>query len=179
MSFGWFLDSKRALECLRLLPPSQDFQFYPPSLGLLNALYLLGIHVSDCEELHAHESVFLARAKHHSMTFRNPVQDIQAHLLLAHYFLLEGRFTEAMHSLDTSMSLAIALRKAADSGGHPFDQTELTDAIYAVVSLHKTWSIALQWPPSFLEVSIPTAMAKSAHENVSTFFLHCFSFAST
>ncbi|KAJ7187917.1 hypothetical protein C8R46DRAFT_1241356 [Mycena filopes] len=91
--FGFFLNGPRIMRSVC----SPDGARHPISPPLLNAILLFGIHLSGAPALHAREPVFLERA------------NIQAEVLLAQYFLRQGRFVEAMHRINSAASLAIGI----------------------------------------------------------------------
>jgi hypothetical protein len=133
----------------------------------MNAMFLFGIRLSGSPVLQAHESAFLGRSLQSAPSIQphHILQNIQAEVLIAHYFLSQGRFLEAMHRINTAVSLSIgcglhrldgansgrtsyALSSARDS----VEQGERVDAIWTILTLHKCWSIILQWPSSVSDI---------------------------
>ncbi|KAF8181717.1 hypothetical protein K438DRAFT_1976008 [Mycena galopus ATCC 62051] len=86
-----------------------------PSPAVLCAAYLWGIHLSRSEPLVSYEVVFIRRAQQHISTELSPsahsihrIPTIQAHVLLATYFLRNKQFLEAEFHTNGSATLALS-----------------------------------------------------------------------
>lgn len=88
---------------------------------------------------------------------------MQAEVFLAHYFLIQGRLIEAMDRINAAVSLGIGstLYETSVSGLTSFslpppqrDEAERANALSVLFVLHKTWGIALQWPPTIPDFAI-------------------------
>lgn len=170
---------------------------YPrPSPALISVIFLLGVHLSGVDVFLAHEPLFLSRAVRITQIRRSLCQgkalhSIQADILLAHYFLLHGRFLEAMHRINAALSLCIVFglhkqhrvqienQDSCPTLEFPLppirdsiEQGERIDAFWTVLGLLKYWGAALQWPPEFVhtlveDVDIPWPFEAAAYEAVS------------
>ncbi|KAJ7085852.1 hypothetical protein C8R43DRAFT_1051443 [Mycena crocata] len=160
--FGFFLNGPRVMRSIL----SPDLRC-PISPCLLNSIFLFGIHLSGSPALQARESVFLRRATQ-SCTNIQPhqvLQNIQAEVLLAQYFLRQGRFIEAMHRINTAASLAIGcgLHKfnrpqnernayALPGTRDAVEQGERVNAFWQIQTYHKIFSVIMQWPSSVSDI---------------------------
>ncbi|KAJ6594232.1 hypothetical protein B0H19DRAFT_1225431 [Mycena capillaripes] len=139
----------------------------PISTSLLNSILLFGIHLSGSPALQAREGVFLERAVRSVAPIQpyQVVQNIQAEVLLAQYFLRQGRFVEAMHRINTAASLAIGceLHKlpgprsdrsayALPSTRDAIEHGERVSAFWTIMAFHKIFSIIMQWPSSVSDI---------------------------
>ncbi|KAJ7723518.1 hypothetical protein B0H16DRAFT_338490 [Mycena metata] len=129
--FGFFLNGPRIIKAV-FSPDSH----HPISSSLLSSILLFGIHLSGSPALRARESVFLERAtRSHAPIQPYPVvQNIQAEVLIAQYFLRQGRFLEAMHRINTAASLSIGcglhrLHNGPDNGRNAYALPSTRDAI--------------------------------------------------
>ncbi|KAJ7699740.1 hypothetical protein B0H14DRAFT_2417530, partial [Mycena olivaceomarginata] len=110
--FGFFLHPGRfRASALLQLPLGHRAR---PSPAVLCAAYLWGIHLSRSEPLVSYEAVFIRRAQQHISTelseSAHPVHrphTIQAHVLLATYFLRNKQFLEAEFHTNGSVTLAL------------------------------------------------------------------------
>ncbi|KAK7053358.1 hypothetical protein VNI00_003984 [Paramarasmius palmivorus] len=156
---GFFLHGPRFLESM--FPSKKNPLAARPAPSLISVIYLVGIQCSPNKQFRDHEPLFLQRALQAMDAHRHPrfvVHNIQAEILLTHYFLRIGKFSQAMHRLNSAMSLAIScglhklsthynpasyqLPPPADG----IERGERLDAFWAVVLLHKAWGVSLQWP---------------------------------
>ncbi|KAJ7282916.1 hypothetical protein C8J57DRAFT_54852 [Mycena rebaudengoi] len=158
--FGFFLNGPRLMNSVFSSNPSR-----PPSSTLLNVMFLFGIRLSGSPALQTRESVFLGRTLE-SATPMQPhqiLQNIQAEVLIAHYFLSQGRFLEAMHRINTAVSLSIGcgLHRLNGSNTSAYnlpsprdsvEQGERVNAFWSILTVHKCWSIILQWPSSVSDI---------------------------
>ncbi|KAJ6507736.1 hypothetical protein C8R47DRAFT_1236280 [Mycena vitilis] len=85
-----------------------------PSPAVLCAVYLWGMHLSRSEPLVSYETVFIRRAQQHISTELSEsahpihrVHTIQAHVLLATYFLRNKQFLEAEFHTNGAVTLAL------------------------------------------------------------------------
>ncbi|KAF5369006.1 hypothetical protein D9758_002866 [Tetrapyrgos nigripes] len=75
---------------------------------LRHSVYLLGLHL--CPSLRQYESVFLQNVLRPDFTavqIQYTVQNIQAEVLLIHYFLRQGSFAEAQRRLNSAQSFMV------------------------------------------------------------------------
>ncbi|KAF7376446.1 hypothetical protein MSAN_00060200 [Mycena sanguinolenta] len=160
--FGFFLNGPRIMSSV-FSPDSRR----PISPSLLNSILLFGIHLSSSPALQAGENEFLNRAIRSVAPIQphQATQNIQAEVLLAQYFLREGRFIEAMHRINTATSLAIGCGLHRLPGPHiprsPFvlpstrdavEQGERINAFWMIMALHKIFSVIMQWPSSVSDI---------------------------
>ena len=145
-----------------------------PTPGLLHTVHLFGTHFLQPEALHAQEAPLLARAVQYVATDllgSHPdkiINTMQAEVLLAYYFLRMGMLLEAKHRTGAAVSLALGsgLHKlyspnimSASTIGILQDQpyslppakngvqaAERINGFWAVLSLHKFISVALECP---------------------------------
>ncbi|THV02352.1 hypothetical protein K435DRAFT_852824 [Dendrothele bispora CBS 962.96] len=156
-NYGFFLHGPRFLQ--HMFPPDNSSPSLP--LSLISVVYLWGIHLSGHHSLMAHEESFLNRAIMNVLKSQQPhhiVPNIQAEVLLAHYFLRKGKFNSAMHHLNSAISHSVACGLHQLGSQHtganfalppPSDSLEFgerLDAFWAIVLFHKSWVVALQWP---------------------------------
>lgn len=154
-TFGFFLDFNEfrtsALQPYPIGHPSR------PSPAVLNAVYLIGIHMSPFTE---HEQHVLERALAQSTynpsthDVREGLHSIQAEVLLANYFydvdrLQEGRFHS---SAAAALVLALGIHRPTPTnrGQQQTQQSRYdnlkNDALWTVYMLEKWWAIALDTP---------------------------------
>ncbi|KAJ7899064.1 hypothetical protein B0H13DRAFT_800211 [Mycena leptocephala] len=160
--FGFFLNGPRIMRSVFSPDPQR-----PISSSLLNSILLFGIHLSGFPAMQAREAVFLERAVRSVAPVRphQVTQNIQAEVLLAQYFLREGRFLEAMHRINTAASLAIGCGLHRLSGPHSeretyalpstrdaVEQGERVNAFWTIMALHKIFSIIMRWPSSVSDI---------------------------
>ncbi|KAF8170520.1 hypothetical protein K438DRAFT_2060443, partial [Mycena galopus ATCC 62051] len=111
--FGFFMHPGRfRASALLQLPLGHPAR---PSPAVLCAAYLWGIHLSRSEPLVSYEAVFIRRAQQHISTELSPsthsihrIHTIQAHVLLATYFLRNKQFLEAEFHTNASATLALS-----------------------------------------------------------------------
>jgi len=190
--FGFFINVPRFLASI--LPSDPRLHRVRPSPALLSAVHLFGIHLSGSQALTSHESVFLTRAVHNVLSFHAPhqvIHSIQAEVLLSHYFLRNGRFLEAMHRINSAVSLSIGCglhkqRSPTTNSDVAFElapprdaieQGERIDGFWTILILHKCWGVSLQWPSTISDVldeqiNIPWPLEMFAYESVSHFTYH-------
>ncbi|KAJ6498972.1 hypothetical protein C8R45DRAFT_925666 [Mycena sanguinolenta] len=160
--FGFFLNGSRIMSSV-FSPDSRR----PISPSLLNSILLFGIHLSGSPALQARETEFLNRGIRSVAPIQcyQATQNIQAEVLLAQYFLRQGRFIEAMHRINTAASLAIGCGLHRLPGPHtprsPFElpstrdaveQGERINAFWMIMALHKIFSVIMQWPSSVSDI---------------------------
>ncbi|KAJ6512685.1 hypothetical protein C8R45DRAFT_856934 [Mycena sanguinolenta] len=110
--FGFFMHPGRfRASALLQLPLGHPAR---PSPAVLCAAYLWGIHLSRSEPLVSYEAVFIRRAQQHISTELSEssqsvhrIHTIQAHVLLASYFLRTKQFLEAEFHTNGSVTLAL------------------------------------------------------------------------
>jgi hypothetical protein len=175
-----------------------------PSPALLSTVYLWGIHLSQSDALREHESEFLSRALRrtsNALSGSHPqkfLHALQAEILLAYYFLRNGRFLEGKYHCSAAASLTISggLNKIR-SGRTPspavdfvrtrspalppprdaVDEGERINGFWAALTLDKCWSVALGSPSNFTDdetlgtrVDTPWPLDYSGYEQVRIFF---------
>ncbi|KAF8199748.1 hypothetical protein K438DRAFT_1822396 [Mycena galopus ATCC 62051] len=159
---GFFLNGPRIMKSV-FSPESRK----PISPSLLNSILLFGIHLSGAPALQAREAEFLHRAVRPvaPMQPHQATQNIQTEVLLAQYFLRQGRFIEAMHRINTAASLAIGCGLHKLPGPHTprnafalpstrdaVEQGERVNAFWTIMTLHKIFSVVMQWPSSVSDI---------------------------
>ncbi|KAF7360719.1 Fungal-trans domain-containing protein [Mycena venus] len=137
--------------------------------GLLDALHLWAIHLSGSNEVRASEANYLSRAlratgdglsgTHHRNTI---LHNIQAEVLLSHYFLRNNRFLEANYHTSAAVSLVLSSGvhriRSGDlhaSGGplvpavrrlppaqDAIEENERINAFWTVLTLNNCWTTA-------------------------------------
>lgn len=178
---GFFLSGQRIRQSI-FSPDSR-----PISSSLLNSIFLFGIHLSGVPALQAREPAFLERAIRSVAPIQpyQVVQNIQAEVLLAQYFLRQGRFLEAMHHINTAASLAIGCELHKLPGPHnhrsayalpstrdAIEHGERVNAFWTIMALHKIFSIIMQWPSSVSDIldeqiDLPWPLEMPVYESVS------------
>lgn len=169
VQFGFFLNVDRfwAAADIQILLGHPSY----PSSGVLNAIYLWGIHLSHSLSLLLGEHEFLVRALQHiaidslSVNPRRILDTLQAEILLSYYFFRVGRFAEAKSRAGAAVSFALAygFHRITPSGGiltsmlhgemsalppTTSDRQEQINGFWAVLVLHKFVSVALEIPSS-------------------------------
>ncbi|KAF8919766.1 hypothetical protein CPB85DRAFT_719562 [Mucidula mucida] len=110
---GVFLNRSRLTEALYALPHNSILRIPPhPTYSpfLFRAIFLLGLRLSNPEVSQAHEPALLAKTIQASIAPSQPeyiLSHMQAEVLLAHYFLIQGRLIEAMDHINAAVSLGI------------------------------------------------------------------------
>ncbi|KAJ7249185.1 hypothetical protein B0H12DRAFT_1122241 [Mycena haematopus] len=190
--FGFFMHPGRfRASALLQLPLGHPAR---PSPAVLCAAYLWGIHLSRSEPLVSYEAVFIRRAQQHISTELSEsahsvhrIHTIQAHVLLAAYFLCNKQFLEAEFHTNASVTLALGyhLHKIRSSrpssppliGASAFaevfldpprddvEEGERIRAFWAVIQatvlLQQAIQLARKWSP------IMQPQAEAAHMNAS------------
>jgi hypothetical protein len=190
--FGFFLNVPLFRSSL-VLP-------FRPTPALLSVVYLWGIHLSRSDALREHESTFRSRAVQHTanaLSDTHPQQllhALQAEILLAYYFLRNGRFVEGKYHSSAAASLAISgglnkIRSARDSVSvagdrslslppprDSVDEGERINGFWAALVLDKCWSVALGSPSNFTDdqmlgtrIDTPWPLDNSGYEQVRSF----------
>ncbi|KAG8899589.1 hypothetical protein FRB99_006564 [Tulasnella sp. 403] len=114
-----------------------------PIDALLNAMYLVGCHLSNDPRLVPYEQHYLARSRKllQDTLSNDPklclVQWMQASCLVTYYLTRVGRFLEARHELSGAVQLIVAcdLHKIKSSVWHPCDQTDLPPTEFSEMSI--------------------------------------------
>ncbi|KAK7005812.1 hypothetical protein R3P38DRAFT_2794380 [Favolaschia claudopus] len=160
--FGFFLNGPRIMNSVFSPDPAR-----PISPSLLNSILLFGIHLSGSPPLQARETEYLNRAARSVAPIQpyQVTQNIQGEVLLAQYFLRQGRFLESMHRINTAASLAIGCGLHRLPGPHSaknayalppthdaVEQGERVNAFWMIVGLHKIFSVLMQWPSSVSDI---------------------------
>lgn len=145
-----------------------------PTPGLVNAIHLLGTHLSQPEALHSQESPLLSRAVQSIAVDsfgahpNKLIHTLQAHVLLAYYFLRTGSLLEAKCRSGTAVSLALGagLHKIRSTNmtapstlsliqDQPYmlpppadtlQEAERINGFWTVLTLHKFITVALESP---------------------------------
>ncbi|KAJ6476042.1 hypothetical protein C8R47DRAFT_664049 [Mycena vitilis] len=160
--FGFFLNGHRIAKSV-FAPDLMR----PIASSLLNSILLFGVHLSGSPALQAREAVFLERAIGSGAPSQpnEATHHIQAEVLLAQYFLRQGRFIEAMHRINAAASLAIGCGlhrlpgSRTDSSAYALpstrdaiEQGERVNAFWTIMALHKIFSVIMQWPSSVSDI---------------------------
>ena len=177
--------------------------YYRPSPALLSTVYLWGLHLSRSEALQGHEPTFLSRALRQTsngLTGSHPQQvlhTLQAEILLAYYFLRNGRFLEGKYHSSAAASLVISSglneirtsRYASSSSNilgnrspplppprDAVDEGERINGFWTTLVLDKCWSVALSSPSNFTDserlgtqIDTPWPLENSGYEQVRIF----------
>ncbi|KAJ6582339.1 hypothetical protein B0H19DRAFT_1332481, partial [Mycena capillaripes] len=116
VQFGFFLHLDRFRDAA-LIPQLLFGDILRPSRSLLFAAYLWGAHLSQTSPLFDLKPVLLRRALQSLSTeiyvhtdAVHALQTLQAHVLLAQYFLLQGRFLAAQLQANAAATLALGWR---------------------------------------------------------------------
>ncbi|OCH88567.1 hypothetical protein OBBRIDRAFT_779891 [Obba rivulosa] len=168
---GFFLHKPRFVHLIRQQDPQSRNSRV--SSALVNAVYLWGVRFSGDAGLLQHEQSFLSRAvqalsddlanvQAHNVTFL-----IQAEVLLATYFLAQGRFLEGRYHCSAAVALALSCKlnriRSANSPAlraewvhttsfdipapaDAVEEGERINAFWMVYVLHKSWSVGLGSP---------------------------------
>lgn len=167
--FGFFLHIPTFRQAALLAAPFGDHA--RPTPALLSVVYLWGVHLSRSDALLLQEHAFLTRAVQHvgtDMIGSHPnrvVHTLQAHILLAYYFFITGRYLEAKCQSGSAVSLALGaglhkLRSAnvtalptlsvfndhavrLEPHRSAVEEGERINAFWAALTLHKIITVAL------------------------------------
>lgn len=167
--FGFFLHVPTFRQTALLTAPFGDHA--RPTPALLSVVYLWGVHLSRSDALLLQEHAFLTRAVQHvatDMIGSHPnrvVHTLQAHILLAYYFFITGRYLEAKCQSSSAVSLALGsglhkLRSAnvtalpalgvfnehtirLEPHRSDIEEGERINAFWAALTLHKIITVAL------------------------------------
>lgn len=167
--FGFFLHVPTFRQTALLAAPFGDHA--RPTPALLSVVYLWGVHLSRSDALLLQEHAFLTRAVQHvgtDMIGSHPnrvVHTLQAHILLAYYFFITGRYLEAKCQSGSAVSLALGaglhkLRSAnvtalptlsvfndhtvrLEPHRNAIEEGERINAFWAALTLHKIITVAL------------------------------------
>ncbi|KAJ7679769.1 hypothetical protein B0H17DRAFT_943858, partial [Mycena rosella] len=153
--FGFFLDAQAFHDAVT----STNRHNLPPVL--LNVMYLWGVHLSNDERITAYEPAFLnhaLRSSASSFTGSHPrtvLHSLQASVLLAYYFLRNGRSLEGKYHTSAAVSIALGAClhriRSTQSGplpitgetlpvaADPREEGERIDALWSVLSLNNCW----------------------------------------
>ncbi|KAF7341875.1 Zn(2)-C6 fungal-type domain-containing protein [Mycena sanguinolenta] len=106
--FGFFLDTQAFHDAVT----SRHGRRLPPVL--MNVMYLWGVHLSKDDRITAYEPAFLVHALRStagSLSGTHPrtiLHSIQASVLLAYYFIRNGRVLESQYHIAAAMSIALS-----------------------------------------------------------------------
>ncbi|KAF9257560.1 hypothetical protein L218DRAFT_949095 [Marasmius fiardii PR-910] len=170
-NLGFFLNPNRFWDsALSDLPADHPEK---PAPGLLDTVYLLGLHLSprpaaNVEELEHHKRVLLSRSLQEVPNMLNSthphriIHRLQAEVLLSTYLFDCGRVLEGRYHLDSAVSLAIGaglhrIRSAnREQTGHmemlppprdAVEEGERINAFWTVYTLSNVWSAVSESPP--------------------------------
>ncbi|KAF9257556.1 hypothetical protein L218DRAFT_1016348 [Marasmius fiardii PR-910] len=170
-NLGFFLNPNRFWDsALSDLPADHPEK---PAPGLLDTVYLLGLHLSprpaaNVEELEHHKRVLLSRSLREVPNMLNSthphriIHRLQAEVLLSTYLFDCGRVLEGRYHLDSAVSLAIGaglhrIRSAnREETGHTemlppprdaVEEGERINAFWTVYTLSNVWSAVSESPP--------------------------------
>ncbi|KAK7691462.1 hypothetical protein QCA50_004861 [Cerrena zonata] len=159
---GFFISIPRILAMTHgVLPPGSLLE------AMLDAMYLWGSHFSNDSVLHSREAELLGRVVHSvsdSLFIDSTAQrghavlyGIQAEVLLANYYLANGRFLEGRYHISAAVSLAVSCKLNLSHTNFttnpldPIEEGERVDAFWQVYVLDKAWAVALKSPSSISE----------------------------
>ncbi|KIM36232.1 hypothetical protein M413DRAFT_449285 [Hebeloma cylindrosporum] len=144
-----------------------------PAPALIYATYLWAIRLSRDPSVKAYESAYLHRATQDAATILSGshpnkiLHSIQAEVLLATYFFANGRFFEGKYHLSNAVSTVFSARmhkirssepsqqqvasqsSRMPSPRDPVEEGERIIGLWTVLTLDKTWAVALESPPNF------------------------------
>lgn len=156
--FGFFMHGPRLCEDF-FSSKQSELPSLSPSLS--NVIYLWGIRLSSEQKLLVHETLFLNRAVQFSLSSRHPqhvVHNIQAEILLANYFLWDGKTSSAMHRLNSAVSLCVSFGLHKQASSQPpsalhlppardsIERGERIDALWATLLFYKIVSVQIDMP---------------------------------
>ncbi|KAK0205165.1 hypothetical protein DFS33DRAFT_740259 [Desarmillaria ectypa] len=137
---------------------ADDFGWEPPSLALLQVVYLWGVYLSTSPELTVFESYLLSTAVQHTSAALSTnhthkiIHRIQAEALLAQYFFRNARMIEGKYHTSAAVSLLLGTGfhkiRSAEGGGvvglpPPSDLVEEGERIngfWTVLILNNCWT---------------------------------------
>lgn len=140
------------------LMKADDFGWEQPSLALLQAVYLWGVHLSTSPELSALEPHFLSTAVQHTSAALSTnhthkiIHRIQAEALLAQYFFRNSRMLEGKYHTSAAVSLLFGagfhkIRSTEGDGvvGLPppsdlVEEGERINGFWTVLTLNNCWT---------------------------------------
>ncbi|PBL03137.1 hypothetical protein ARMGADRAFT_1069693 [Armillaria gallica] len=152
---GFFLNVGRFTNTVM---KADDFGWEPPSLALLQAVYLWGVHLSTSPELSALEPHFLSTAVQHTSEALSTnhthkiIHRIQAEALLAQYFFRNARMLEGKYHTSAAVSLLFGagfhkIRSTEGDGvvGLPppsdlVEEGERINGFWTVLTLNNCWT---------------------------------------
>ncbi|KAK0484960.1 hypothetical protein IW261DRAFT_1669424 [Armillaria novae-zelandiae] len=152
---GFFLNVGRFTNTVM---KADDFGWEPPSLALLQAVYLWGVHRSTSPELSALEPHFLSTAVQHASAALSTnhthkiIHRIQAEVLLAQYFFRSARMLEGKYHTSAAVSLVFGagfhkIRSTEGDGvvGLPppsdlVEEGERINGFWTVLTLNNCWT---------------------------------------
>ncbi|KAK0451508.1 hypothetical protein EV421DRAFT_1731349 [Armillaria borealis] len=155
MEIGFFLNVGRFTNTVM---KADDFGWEPPSLALLQAVYLWGVHLSTSPELSALEPHFLSTAVQHTSAALSTnhthkiIHRIQAEALLAQYFFRNARMLEGKYHTSAAVSLLFGagfhkIRSTEGDGvvGLPppsdlVEEGERINGFWTVLTLNNCWT---------------------------------------
>ncbi|KAK0469357.1 Zn(2)-Cys(6) binuclear cluster domain-containing protein [Desarmillaria tabescens] len=135
-----------------------DFGWEPPSIALLQAVYLWGVHLSTSPELLTLEPYFLSTAVQQTSAALSSththkiIHRTQAEVLLAQYFFRNARMLEGKYHTSAAVSLLLGARfhkiRSIEGGGvvglpDPSDlveEGERTNGFWTVMILNNCWT---------------------------------------
>ncbi|KAH9849402.1 hypothetical protein C2E23DRAFT_737549 [Lenzites betulinus] len=156
--------------------------------ALMNAVYLWGARLSGSNTLRARETQFSANAVQAASGCTLGYQPtapthalmhtVQASVLLANYFLSAGRFLEGKYHWLAAVALVTGCRLhqldvvgLVGAGEDPISIGEKIHCFWTVFALDKTWSAAMDVPPSICQrgrtgcqATTPWPLATEAYE---------------
>ncbi|KAJ6476512.1 hypothetical protein C8R47DRAFT_1199035 [Mycena vitilis] len=149
--FGFFLDTHAFHDAVT----SSDHSTLPPVL--LNVMYLWGVHLSNDVRITAYEPAILAHALRStagSLSGSHPrtvLHSAQASVLLAHYFLRNGRALEGRYHISAAVATVLSAclhtirgssicQDALPPTGDLAEEGERIGAFWRVLTLNNCWA---------------------------------------
>ncbi|KAG7451498.1 uncharacterized protein BT62DRAFT_927209 [Guyanagaster necrorhizus] len=146
---GFFLNVGRFTNTIM---NADEFGWERPSLALLQAVYLWGVHLSASPEISAFEPYFLSTAVRHtsealSTTHTHKIiHRIQAEALLAQYFFLNARMLEGKYHTSAAVSLLFGAgfhKIRSTEGGSTSNLPPLTDLVEEGERINGFWTVLI------------------------------------
>ncbi|KAF7309308.1 Zn(2)-C6 fungal-type domain-containing protein [Mycena indigotica] len=154
-SFGFFLDTQAFHEAIQ----NQTLQSNLPSV-LLNVMHLWGIHLSTDARIARYEPALLARALDStasSLTSTHPrtlLHGAQAEVLLATYFLRNGRMVEGRYHISAAVGIVLSGRwnqiQPASNLDELRERREQVAAFWNVLTIDGVWAGIHDWAPNVI-----------------------------
>ncbi|KAJ7082019.1 hypothetical protein B0H15DRAFT_442986 [Mycena belliarum] len=172
--FGFFIDTQAFHDAVTS-PTGRSL----PSV-LLNVMHLWGVHLSEDERITVYEPAFLAHALRSTASSlsgshpRTVLHSVQASVLLAYYFMRNGRFLEGKYHTNAAVSIVVSagLHRIRGSAASPtaevlpaptgpLEEGERINAFWTVLTLNNCWAgmdgspSSIAYGPGGLKIDTP------------------------